>query len=577
MIVLQKLSQVLLLFSLILLSSCAGTSGDALHHPPDSANEAIPGNPIVEMPDSSCSYFYLLWGTHAENNKLYQEAEEAFEKALICDPESRYILRRLPILLLRMNKPQEAARWLRKAIAKYPEDTEDRLFLARLAIRENKTDEAIQLYRDVFTLTPEDDTLLLRIGFLQSQQKRFKEAEQSFHEALRVNPKSLFAHLYLARLAKQTGNNKKAENYYQKALNLNWSIELALEVADYYSLLKKYKKVEQQYRTIYKKNPEDLRGGLGLVHVLLLQNKEQQAFTVLLELRENSNNPDAIDLITARLYLRTKNLEKAATTIETLAVEKGNEEALYMLSVIRYQQKNSAAALTLLQMIKADSDFFEESISLQVRIFMERQQYTTAITLLSDTLEDNKNSSPKLYTLLASLYMEHGFFKEGYNTLDKALVIYPKSTQIYFEYGLILEKENKRELALQKMTSLLALDPDHAEALNYIGYTWADMGINLDQALVYIQKAIHLKPGNGYIRDSLGWVYYHMGKLDLASKETLNALELEPRDPYIHEHLGDIYLKLGKPEKALKSYKEAQKLFRKLEKQKQMQEQIDAI
>ena len=113
MIVLQKFSIAFLLLCLLLLSSCAGTSDDALHHPPDSANEAIPSNLTVEMPDSSCSYFYLLWGTHAENNKLYQEAEEAFEKALICDPDSRYILRRLPVLLLRMGKSQGAAKWLR--------------------------------------------------------------------------------------------------------------------------------------------------------------------------------------------------------------------------------------------------------------------------------------------------------------------------------------------------------------------------------------------------------------------------------------------------------------------------------
>ena len=224
-----------------------------------------------------------------------------------------------------MGKPKGAAEWLRRAVQKYPEDTEDRLFLARLAIRSNQFEEAIQLYQEVLTLTPEDDTILLRIGFLQSQQNQFQEAEQSFKEALTVNPQSLFAHLYLARLAKQTDAHKKAGEYYKKALELNWSVELALEVADYYSSQNKLKKVEKLYREIYKKKSEDLRGGLGLVHVLLLQDKEKQAFTVLKELRADSNDPDAIDLVTARLYLRTKNLEKAAATLEPLAIEKDNE------------------------------------------------------------------------------------------------------------------------------------------------------------------------------------------------------------------------------------------------------------
>lgn len=566
-----------LLLFLLLCSSCATVPDDALHHPPESVNEEIPQNLTVEMPDSSCSYFYLLWGTHAENNKLYVEAEEAYEKALICDPDSKFILRKLPVLLLRMGKPHGAAEWLRKTIKQYPDDIEDRLLLARISIRNDDIEEAIQLYRDVLALTPEDETLLLRIGFLQSQQKLYLKAEQTLKEALVVNPKSLFAHLYLARLAKLTQANSKAEEYYKNALTLNWSVDLALEVADFYGSQEQYDKVEQQYRTIFTKHPEDSRGGLGLVHVLLLQDKEKQAFSILKELRANSSDPDAIDIVTARLYLRTKNLEKAASVLEPLAVDKGIDEAIYMLSVIRYQQKKEAEALTLLHKIKADSTYHEDGLSLQVRISMEKKQFKAAIKLLRDAIASNKNSSPDLYTLLASLYMEQGLFQDGYTTLDVALTVHPDSTQVYFEYGLLLEKENKRELALQRMKTLLELDPDHAEALNYIGYTWADMGINLELALSYIQKAIQLKPGNGYIRDSLGWVYFRMGELALASQEILKALQMEPNDPYIHEHLGEIYLKTGDREKARNAYKEALRLFKNEEKQLQMQERIDAL
>ncbi len=574
---LQTIIQRSLLCCLLFFSSCATAPEDVLHHPPESSQEEMVANLTVEMPDSSCSYFYLLLGIHAENNKHFQEAEEAFEKALICDSDSKYILRRLPVLLMRMGKPQKAAEWLRKSIQQYPDDTVDRLFLARLVIRNEEIDEAIQLYREVLVLTPEDDTLLLRIGFLQSQQNQFSEAEQTLKDALLVNPDSLFAYLYLARLAKRTEDHEKTVKYYRKALEINWSVELALELSDYYALRKDYEKVEQQHRIIYKNNPEDLRGGLGLVHVLLLQNKEQPAFTILNELRESSNDPDTIDLVIARLYLRTEELEKAAAIIEPLAISKENEEAIYMLSIIRYQQKDTDRALTLLKMIKQDSSFHEDALSLQVRIYMEKKQFTTAITLLQKTIEGNKDSSPELYTLLASLYMEQGLFQNSYSTLDAALGVHPNSTKVYFEYGLLLEKENKRELALLQMAKLLELDPEHAEALNYVGYTWADMGINLEQALSYIQKAIKLKPGNGYIRDSLGWVYFRMGELNLATQEIKKALEMEPNDPYIHEHLGDIYLKLGKQEKALNAYKEAQRLFKNMGKQKQMQDLINAL
>ena len=573
----QSLATIVFLLYCSCITSCATAPDDLLHHPPESGKDTYTQGLTVEMPDSSCSYFYLLLGNHAENNSLYEEAEEAFEKALICDPDSKYILRRLPVLLLRMGKIQQAKAWLQKGITQFPEDTIDRLFLARLAIREDNLDGAIELYRQVFAITPEDDTILLRIGFLQSQQNRFKEAEQTFLQALTLNPDTLFTHLYLARLYNSSEEYDKAKQYYKQALTLNWSLELALEVADFYTMLKDYPEVEQLYRSIHTSAPEDLRGGLGLVNILLIQNKEEQALATLNELRANSNDPATIDMVAARLYLRANNMDQAAAILTPLALENRDEEALYMLGVIHYQQKETQRAMTLLEMIAPGGEFYEDALSLQVRIYMEKKQFSKAITLLKEAIAGNRQSSPELYTLLASLYMEQGLFQDGYTILDAALGVHPNSTKVYFEYGLLLEKENKREQALKQMSTLLEIDPDHAEALNYVGYTWADMGINLEQALSYIQKAITLKPGNGYIRDSLGWVYFRMGELSRATEEILKAIKLEPNDPYIHEHLGDIYLKLGKREQALKAYKEAQRLFTDSKKQQQMQERIDGL
>ncbi len=527
--------------------------------------------------DSSCSYFYFLWGTHAENNKNYTEAEEAFEKALICDPNSRYILRRLPILLIRMGKQQDAANWLRAAIKKYPEDLQDRLLLARLDIRNNKIDEAIELYNELISMTPDDETLFLRLGFLYSEQQEFIKAEQTFQKALELNQDSLFAHLYLARLAALTGDLKLAEKRYKKTLQLNWSIELVLELAEFYEKQENYKKVEQQYRSILKKNPKETRAGLGLVHTLLLQNKDKKAFRVLQELRENSDDPTQIDIITARLHLRSKQLDKAAVILLPMATSEDVPEATYMLSVIYYQQKKLASAMELLQTIEQEAEQFEDSIFLQVRIFMELHQDNRAIELLNETLLNEELVSPGLYSLLASLYMEQDQMKKGYELLDTALIKYPNNAAINFEYALLLEEDGSQEQAITLMEKVLTIDPEHTEALNFLGYTWADNNINLDKALEYVQKAIRLKPGNGYIQDSLGWIYFRMGKFELATKEIMEALKLEPEDPNIHEHLGDIYLKQNLRQKALQSYRNADKYFTKKDAKSRISKKIKSI
>ena len=567
----------LIVITPFLFSACSTVQDNALHYPPPTLQDDESRELIVEMPDSSCSYFYLLWGTHAENNKRYQEAEEAFEKALICDPDSRYIYRRLPVLLLKMGKPLGAAKWLRQAIEKFPEDIEDRILLARLAIRNNEPDEAIQLYREVMALTPDDETILLRIGFLQLEQNLFIDAENSFIGALALNPQSFYAHIYLARLATKMSKPDLAAEYYQKALTQNWTVDLAIEVSEFYTLQNEYEKVETLYRNILGKYPQERNAGLGLVHVLLLQDKTKEALTVLQKMRQNSSDPSEIDIITARLYLRNNNLQNAANILKPLVLEKNIEEAIYMLAVIRYQQQDFVNTLTLLEKIESQSEFFEDAISLHVRILIEEKQFTEATILLQQTNKGYETPSPGLYTLLASLYMEQGLFQDGYNTLDTALMVHPKSTKILFEYALLLEKENKREAAIQWMEKIIALDPDHADALNYIGYTWADLGINLQQALEYIQKAVQIKPQNGYIRDSLGWVHYRMGEFAKASKEINKALKMVPEDPYIHEHLGDIYKKLGKKKKAKQAYQKAQELFKTKARQMQMQERINAL
>ncbi|HIQ37043.1 MAG TPA: tetratricopeptide repeat protein [Desulfocapsa sulfexigens] len=564
-------------FFLLFCGGCSSISNDELsldsHPTPEESDMVV----STEQTDSSCSYFYFLWGTHAENNKLYNEAEEAFEKALICDPDSSYILRRLPILLIRMGKQDGAAKWLRTLIEKFPNDTQDRLLLARLNIRNGKIDEAIKLYTELIDLTPEDETMLLRLGFLYSEQKRYMEAEQTFYRALSINHDSLFAHLYLARLAVQTRDMDKAATWYEKALAINWSADLALELAEFYGMQKNYKAVELQYRTILKKQPNDHRAGLGLVHTLLLQDKENEALEILTDLRANSEDPNQIDIIAARLYLRSENLEKAAAILEPIATLEEVPEATYMLAAIRYQQKKFDVALSLLHTIEKESVHHEDSIFLQVRILLEKEESDKAIELIHQTLTYEDTVTPELYTLLASLYMEQKQLQKGYDILDIALVKYPDNAKIYFEYGILLEQDSLQQQAITHMKKVLELEPDHAEALNYLGYTWAENNVNLEKALEYIQKSMQLKPGSGYIQDSLGWVYFRMGKLDLAIKEILAALQLEPNDPSIHEHLGEIYLKLGNKTKAKEAFKKAEHLFSTLKHKVRIREKIDAL
>jgi tetratricopeptide (TPR) repeat protein len=572
-----NLAPLLILLSLALLPGCAPVTPVNSDAPISLTDTAPVDSEISDTADSSCSYFYFLWATHAENNKHYLEAEEALEKALICDPGSRHILRRLPILLIKMGKPYGAAQWLRKAIELYPDDTQDRLLLARLDIRNNEIEEAIELYNELILLTPEDETILLRLGSLYAEQNQMVRAKETFKKALSLNPESLFTHLYLARLALKTGDNKGAEQWYTKALAINWSTELAYEVAAFYETQENYTKVAAQYLAILKKRPDETRAGLGLVHSLLLQDREQEALAMLQEIRLESEDPDQIDLITARLYLRSKKLDKAAVILKKILSQDNNPEAAYMLAAIYYQKKDRDQAMVLLRSIDPDANQFEDGVYLQIRIYIENKQDDKAMQYLQSIIEKEQLELPGFYSLLASLYLEQKQTQKAYDLLDIALIKFPDATQIYFEYGLLLEQDGHQEKAITLMKKVLEMDPGHAEALNYLAYTWADNNIHLDMALDYVLKSMQLKPDNGYIMDSLAWVYFRMGKLDKAASTIKRALDLEPDDPNIHEHQGDINLEQGKEKEALQAFQDAEKRFKKNSDKARLLKKIHAL
>ena len=108
-------------------------------------------------------------------------------------------------------------------------------------------------------------------------------------------------------------------------------------------------------------------------------------------------------------------------------------------------------------------------------------------------------------------------------------------------------------------------NPRNAKALNYLGYTYAERGVKLKEAESMIKQALELEPDNNAFMDSLGWVYYQMGNLELAVKHLERAAELSPPDGLICEHLADAYMRAKQPAKALALYQKALALYRSAE------------
>ncbi len=117
---------------------------------------------------------------------------------------------------------------------------------------------------------------------------------------------------------------------------------------------------------------------------------------------------------------------------------------------------------------------------------------------------------------------------------------------IYYFRGICYEREKQWAKAEADLQMALKLYPDQPHVLNYLGYSWIDQGINLDDGMRMIRRAVEQRPEDGYIVDSLGWVYFRLGNYDEAMKQLERAVELKPDDPTINDHLGDVYWRLGR-------------------------------
>lgn len=157
---------------------------------------------------------------------------------------------------------------------------------------------------------------------------------------------------------------------------------------------------------------------------------------------------------------------------------------------------------------------------------------------------------PQALVMLADLLREDERYAESVAVLDKLIAAVPAQDaaawRLYYMRGASLERTGKWEAAQADLEHALKLKPDDPEVLNYLGFTWADRGEHLSQALGLLEKARALQPDSGAIVDSLGWAYYRLGAYRQAVKELERAVTLDPADPEVNDHLGDAYWKVGR-------------------------------
>lgn len=468
---------------------------------------------------------------HYIDSRLYnlREAEkptlEALKRSVEEDAASPYLHAELARTLAEVNQFEQATLEADKALSLDPKSAKTHLLRGKLYSVKKESDQAIQEYETCLRLDPEVEecyTMLTREYLLA---KRYPLAIQSIQRLLKRDPNSTSGLYFLGTI--------------------------------YTSYQKDPKKAMLAFQKVLEEDPEDIRSLASLAQLYLEEKKYRQALDLLLRIEKLAPTDVPMKLRIGLLYYELQDYDHAIDRFtEALKLSPKNDRVSYYLGLLEAQRKNYGKALEYLKAIPPGSEVYKDALVRTVLLLREMNQVDKAVAYTKEALS-RRQDIPELYEVLATLYSRQGNLKLAIKTLDQGLEKLPNQEKLLFTKGVLLDKAGEFEKSMEVMREILKVNADNASALNYIGYSYAEKGIHLKEALELISKANQLRPNDGYILDSLAWAYFKLGNRAKALKLLQQANQLTPNEPAILEHLGDVYLDLGDTAKARSYFREA--------------------
>lgn len=551
----------------------------------------------------------------------YAEAAKALKKAARLDPDAFIIVRHLASVHLRMNQKKAALNRVQTYSDAHPDHVEALLVLAELQQLINKHKDVTPLYKRAIAADPKNADAYLLLGRMQTQAGDIQSAIKTYTAMTAHIPDAFSGHFYLGRLLSETGKLYPAAAAMKESLRLrpdlitprfklieifqkglaqqkalillpdqspeaaatdfyqDWNpdiqqaveranpgIDLARPLAEGTALILPDMpgitpaSVIRVYEEILSFEPENIRAAIELALYQKATGDASASRQLLAELGMRSGDVQDIIRFISDTYIEKEDYATAAILLDgMLAGAPDNASLNYLCGVARDGLKDPDAAIACFQKVPPESPFHETSMIHIAFLLREKDQMTAAIAHLTKARQAFPERINILLYLASFLEADHQLNKAE-ALLHEGLSRKPENPDLHFRLGVIYDKTHRKAASEKEMQTVIRLDPEHASALNYLGYSWAEAGRNLETAKTMIEKALTLKPDDGFIIDSLGWVYYQLADYEKALELLKQAVRLIDDDPTLMEHLGDAYLKLNRPADALDAYLKSRKL-----------------
>jgi len=547
-----------LVYALLLSSCVSNINSSSVPNPDDTVKNTNQADEVSTSP-----YYYYLKSEFHKQKGDYERAMDSLLDALKNDQKSVYLKKELITLYLRQKDSDKALKTAIDIANENPDDTNALIILAKLYQMLEKKNEAVNLYKKILKLNPDSESIYLILGRIYMDEDNYDDAFRLYSKMVGFFPDSYAAHFYLGRIHIFKKNPEYAEKEFQKTLELNPQlIEPKFElITIYQSLETEESKLNPRIITLYEEIIHiDKNNVKALLELPLYHHNHgniEKAAQLFADLGKRSVEKQGMSMMVAKEFLGQERFKDASIIFTGMLKGVPEDSTLNYFAGIAFDSlKKSRQAIKHFLKVKPDSDNYKKTIIHVAFLYNEYDKKEKAIEFLKQKHEEFPQDID-IIMYLGSFYEEAELFDNSISILNKGISISSDKPALFFRLGIVQDKSGKKLDCIESMKKVISLDPDHASALNYLGYTYAEMGENLDEAEQLTNKALSLKPDDGFITDSLGWVYYKKGLYRQAVETLEKAVELTSYDPVITQHLGDAYIKDRQYKKALETYKKA--------------------
>lgn len=492
-----------------------------------------------------------------------EKAIEALKTVLVYDPSAPAVHLRLAAEYAKLGMMTESLESAQTAVKLKPNYPEALLLLGGLYSNIREFDQALKSYQKVLEFEPDNLEAPMYMGAVYAERKDYDKAVKYFERLLK-NEEYQSPHLawyYIGRIRADQGggaNLKLAEKAYKKALEKRPDhADTVLALGQVYTNQEKTTEAIALYKNFQREQgPSD-----KLAEILAQVYLEQEDYRAALEQLEVLEKRDAdalsVKVRIALLLIELKDFPKAINKLtEVLRQVPESDKIRFYLAAVYEETGERAKAIEHFKKVPAGSSFYSESVIHAAYLLKAGKQLNEAIELVTAAMKI-KNDVPQLYSIIATLWDEKGdlFKAEGY--LSQGLAQFPENVQLNFFLGTIYDRQGKKDQVVQQMRKVINMDSQHVQGLNYLAFTFAELGENLEEAEDLSVRAMEIEPNDGFVIDTYGWVLFKQGKVAKAIPYLEKAHKAQPSESIIAEHLGDAYFKAQLVEKARAMYEHA--------------------